>query len=80
MLWDGQRLAVAAITGPPFQTPTGLTLWIFRGGELLYQGSYTTSLNEETEQDLSHGESLEETLDKTVWILEGEGLSLGCDP
>lgn len=42
--WDGERLALASL-GDPYLT-SQILLWVYRGGELVYQGTYTTSLSD----------------------------------
>lgn len=86
-VWDGERLAIGKADGNTFRTPTGLTLWVFQEGELLYNGAYTTSLNDnDADQALRDAEEAEdwETVlkleENTVWLLEDKKLSLTYEP
>lgn len=45
--WNGETLALSTVSDPETFTP-GLTVTLYRAGEQVYQGQYTTSLTDET--------------------------------
>lgn len=78
--WSGDRLAVGTVTAKyqGWERATGLTLSVFEKGELVYQGTYETSLDQISTTEARIRDLESDALDwyDTIRLWEGHELAL----